>query len=89
VTGGQPWRRESARAREAGLRSASTTIPVPVEAEVKALLRIPSYPIAAHLTGGLPAGVGPTYLRRNPVEDFSTLQRFAGPPLRDSAAEAA
>lgn len=73
--------------REAGLGSALTTILVPVEAEVKALLGIPDgYPIAAHLTVGWPARERPTRLRRNPVEDFATLERFAGPPLPGPAA---
>jgi nitroreductase len=68
--------------REAGLGSALTTVLVPVEAEVRALLGIPDgYPVAAHLTVGWPAGERPTRLRRNSVEDFATLERFAGPPL--------
>jgi nitroreductase len=76
--------------REAGLGSALTTVLVPVEAEVKALLGIPDgYPIAAHLTVGWSAGQRPTRLRRDPVEDFTNLERFAGPPLSDPAAQPA
>jgi nitroreductase len=73
--------------REAGLGSALTTVLVAVQAEVKALLGIPDgYLIAAHLTVGWPAQTLPTRLDRNPVEDFATLERFAGPPLPRSAA---
>jgi nitroreductase len=76
--------------REAGLGSALTTVLVPVQAEVKALLGIPDgYLIAAHLTVGWPAGRLPTRLDRNPVEEFANLERFAGPPLRGPAAKPA
>jgi hypothetical protein len=60
-----------------------TTVLVPVQAEVEALLGIPDgYLIAAHLTVGWPAQKLPTHLDRNPVGDFATVDRFAGPPVR-------
>jgi nitroreductase len=70
-------------AREAGLGSALTTVLVPMEAQVRALLGIPdSFLIAAHLTVGWPARDLPARLDRNPVEDFANLEHFAGPPLQ-------
>jgi hypothetical protein len=74
--------------RETGLGSALTTILVPVEAEVRTLLGIPDgYPVAARPTVGRPDQKRPTRLNRNPVEDSTTLERFAGPALSDPAAQ--
>jgi nitroreductase len=73
--------------RDAGLGSALTTVLVPMQAEVRALLAIPDgYLIAAHLTVGWPARSLPARLDRNPVEHFATLERFTGPPLSAPAA---
>jgi nitroreductase len=70
--------------REQGLGTALTTVLVPMEAQVKQLLGIPAgYTVAAHLTIGWPAGAAPTRLRRRPVEEFATVDSFAGPPLRE------
>lgn len=56
---------------------------IPVEAEVKQLLDIPDdYAIAAFLGIGWPARPFPTRLRRRPVEDFATVDRFGGEPFR-------
>lgn len=61
-----------------------TTVLVPVEAQVKQLSGVPAgYTIAAHLTIGWPAGAAPTRLHRRPMEEFATVDSFAGPPLRE------
>ena len=73
--------------RETGLGSALTTVLVPVQDEVKALLEIPDgFLVAAHLTVGWPAGRLSTRLDRNPVDQFATMERFTGPPLPVPAA---
>jgi hypothetical protein len=49
---------------------------------VKAHLGIPeNYAFAAMIPLGVPSK-RLTKLSRKPVEDFATLERFAGPPLR-------
>jgi nitroreductase len=65
--------------RAAGLGTTLSTVLVPVEAEVRKLLRIPDgVGIAAHLGVGWPAGPLPTRLTRRPVADFATVDRFDG-----------
>jgi nitroreductase len=69
--------------RAEGLGTTLSTVLVPVEAEVAELLGIPEeFALAAHLGVGWPAEPHPTRLRRRPVEDFATLDRFDGAPLR-------
>ena len=69
--------------RAEGLGTTLSTVLVPVEAEVAELLGIPEeFALAAHLGVGWPAEPHPTRLRRRPVEDFATLDRFDGEPLR-------
>jgi hypothetical protein len=56
------------------------------EAAVKRLLEIPDgFALAAHLGVGWPARPHPTRLRRRQVEDFTTIDRFGGEPLRLTA----
>jgi len=65
--------------RAAGLGTTLSTVLVPVEAEVKQLLRIPDgVAVAAHLGVGWPAGTLPTRLTRRPVADFTTVDSFDG-----------
>jgi nitroreductase len=65
--------------RAAGLGTTLSTVLVPVEAEVKQLLRVPDgVAIAAHLGVGWPAGPLPTRLTRRPVADFATVDAFDG-----------
>jgi nitroreductase len=53
------------------------------EAEVKRLLEIPDgFALAAHLGVGWPARPHPARLQRRQVEDFTTIDRFGGEPLR-------
>lgn len=69
--------------RAEGLGTTLSTVLIPVEAEVKQLLDIPDdYAIAAFLGIGWPARPFPTRLRRRPVEDFATVDRFGGEPFR-------
>ena len=66
--------------RAEGLGTTLTTVLVPVEQEVKQLLRIPAgYQVAAHLGVGWPERPLPTRLSRRPVEDFATVNYFGGP----------
>jgi hypothetical protein len=65
--------------RAAGLGTTLSTALVPVEAQVKQLLRIPDgVAMAAHLGVGWPAGPLPTRLTRRPVADFATVDSFDG-----------
>jgi Nitroreductase family len=69
--------------RAAGLGTTLSTVLVPVEVEVKRLLRIPEgVAIAAHLGVGWPAGRLPTRLRRRQVADFATVDSFDGPAFQ-------
>jgi nitroreductase len=69
--------------RAEGLGTTLTTVLVPVEDEVKQLLRIPGgYHVAAHLGVGWPERPLPTRLSRRPVEDFATVDYFGGTALR-------
>ncbi|MBI5947553.1 MAG: nitroreductase family protein [Chloroflexi bacterium] len=70
--------------RNEGLGAALTTLVISREPELRPLLNLPpDYAVAAHVMVGYPDGSeGLTKLRRRPVEDFTTLETFAGPPLR-------
>jgi nitroreductase len=69
-------------ARNEGYGGTLTTMAVPEEPQIRDLLGIPDTHAVAAL---LPLGKPPrqlTKLRRRPVEEFSTLDRFDGPPLQ-------
>jgi nitroreductase len=69
-------------ARAEGLGGVMTTMPVRREAEVKALLAVPDeLAVAGLLVLGVPIHQ-PTKLTRNPVEAFTTIDRYDGEPLR-------
>ena len=64
-----------------GLGGTLTTFLAPEEGKVKAHLGVPEdYAFAAMIPLGVPSK-RLTKLSRKPVEDFATLERFAGPPL--------
>ncbi len=68
-------------ARTEGLAGVMTTMVVRGEPAVKELLGVPeSVTVAGVLALGRPVHQ-PTRLRRHPVEDFTTVDRFDGPPL--------
>ncbi len=68
-------------AREEGLAGVMTTMVVREEASVKELLGIPGpVSVAGVLALGRPVNQ-PTRLRRRPVEEFATVDRFDGAPL--------
>lgn len=68
-------------ARQAGLGGTITTLAVAQEDRIKALLGIPdAHAVAAVMPLGKPARQL-TKLRRNPVEDIVSLERFDGAPL--------
>jgi nitroreductase len=68
-------------ARGRGLGGVLTTMLIRTEEQVRELLEIPpEYAVAAVLALGHPVHQ-PTRLRRAPVADFATLDRFTGPPL--------
>ena len=72
-------------ARAVGLAGVMTTMATRHEDEVRALLGVPDHlAVAAVLALGHPVHQ-PTKLRRNPVSDFATLDRFDGPALADPA----
>ncbi len=65
-----------------GLGGVLTTMVVPSEGEVRALLAIPpEWAVAGALALGYPAGRRPTRLRRASVEHFATVDRYDGPSL--------
>jgi len=69
--------------RSEGLGTSLTMLLNNEEAEVKQLLDIPDgFALAAHLGVGWPAQPHPTRLRRRRVEDFTSVDRFGGNPLR-------
>lgn len=69
-------------AREEGLGGTFTTMAVAEEAGVKELLGLPdSHAVATVIPLGHPVKQV-TRLRRTPVEDFVTLERYDGEPLR-------
>ena len=68
-------------AREEGLAGVLTTMVVRDEAAVKELLAVPdTHTVAGVLALGHPVHQ-PTKLRRSPVEEFATVDRFDGLPL--------
>ena len=72
-------------ARAEGLGGVVTTAVVPAEAEVRHLLDLPeTHAVAALLPLGVPVRQL-TRLTRLPVEEFTTVDRFDGPPLAGSA----
>ena len=70
-------------AHGAGLGGVMTTMLVRSEDEVRQLLGVPAaWIVAGALALGYPAGgKRPTRLRRTPVEGFTAVDRFDGPPL--------
>jgi len=72
-------------ARAEGLGGVVTTAVVPAEAEARHLLDLPdTHAVAALLPLGVPVRQL-TRLKRLPVEDFTTVDRFDGPPLAGPA----
>jgi nitroreductase len=68
--------------RQEGLGAALTTLIIPAEPEVKELLGIPEeHAIAALVAVGYPEGKLPTKLKRKPVQEFATRERFDGEPF--------
>ena len=68
-------------ARAEGLGGVITTAVIPAEAEVRRLLDLPeTHAVAALLPLGVPVSQL-TRLTRLPVEEFTTVDRFDGPPL--------
>ena len=68
--------------RREGLGAALTTLIIPAEPSVKELLRIPEeHAIAALIGVGYSADPLPTKLRRKAVEEFTTKDKFDGPPF--------
>jgi nitroreductase len=68
--------------RQEGLGAALTTMVIAREPDVKREFGIPDgYAIAGHIMVGWPAEPFPTRLKRKPVEEFTTRDRFDGPPL--------
>jgi nitroreductase len=68
-------------ARSMGLGGVMTTMVVQREAEVRSLLDVPDeFAVAALIVLGHPVR-HVTRLRREPVEDFTTIDSFTGPPL--------
>lgn len=72
--------------RAEGLGASLTMLLANHEAQVRELLGFPEgFALAAHLGVGWPARPHPARLRRRPVEDFATVDRFGGSPLRTSS----
>jgi len=68
-------------ARDEGLAGVMTTMVVRDEAAVRELLAVPgTHTVAGVIALGHPVHQ-PTRLRRGPVEDFATVDRFDGPAL--------
>jgi nitroreductase len=66
--------------RGEGLGAAFTTLLVPAEEEVRALLEIPEgVGIAGHISVGYRADAWPPRLRRNPVDQFVFGERYGAP----------
>lgn len=71
--------------RAEGLGTVLTAGLTPVAAEAKQLLNVPDeYVIVAHMGVGRPARPFPTRLKRKPVEEFASIDRFGGPVLKDA-----
>jgi nitroreductase len=67
-------------AHEAGLGGVLTTMPIREEPSLKELLAVPGpFAVAGVIALGYPAGRRATKLRRNPVESFTTVDRYDGP----------
>lgn len=74
--------------RAEGLGAALTMLLNNEEAAVKQLLNISdAYSLAAHIGVGWPAEPHPTRLQRRAVEEFTSLNRFDGEPLRRGPAK--
>jgi nitroreductase len=68
-------------ARDEGLAGVMTTMVVRDEASVKEILAVPdTHAVAGVIALGYPVHQ-PTRLRRGPVEEFATVDRFDGLPL--------
>jgi nitroreductase len=66
--------------RHEGLGSAFTTLLVPAEPQLRALLDIPEgYAVAGHISVGYRDGAWPRQLTRNPVSEFVFGERFGQP----------
>jgi nitroreductase len=69
-------------AHDAGLGGVITTVAIREEPALRALLHLPEHVVvAALLAFGHPAGRRATKLRRNPVEEFATVDRYDGPAV--------
>jgi nitroreductase len=69
-------------AHDEGLGGVITTVAIREEPALRELLHLPEpVVVAAVLALGYPAGKRATKLRRNPVESFTTVDRYDGPPL--------
>lgn len=69
--------------RSEGLGTSLTMLLNNAEEDLRRLLDIPDgFALAAHLGVGWPERPHPTRLRRRPVEDFTSIDRFGGEPLR-------
>ena len=74
-------------ARAENLGGVVTTAVVPAEDEVRRLLDLPdTHAVAALIPLGVPVRQL-TRLKRRPVEDFTTVDRFDGPPLASGPAD--
>jgi nitroreductase len=71
-------------AHEAGLGGVLTTMPIREEPALKELLGVPGpMAVAGVIALGYPAGRRATKLRRNPVESFTTVDRYDGPAFTE------
>ena len=72
-------------ARHEGLAGTITTLPVSEEPKLQALLGLPAHiAVAAVMPLGRPAA-RLTRLKRKPVAEFATLERWGGTPLASPA----
>jgi nitroreductase len=68
-------------ARDEGLRGVITTMVIGAEHEVRSLLAVPEeFAVAGVIALGYPTDE-PTRLKRRPVQEFTTIDRFDGAPL--------
>jgi nitroreductase len=69
-------------AHDVGLGGVITTVAIREEPALRTLLHLPEHVVvAAVLAFGYPAGRRATKLRRNPVEEFATVDRYDGPAV--------
>jgi nitroreductase len=69
-------------AHDAGLGGVMTTVAIRQEPELRTLFHLPEHVVVAGVLAlGYPAGKRPTKLRRNPVESFTTVDHYDGPPV--------